>query len=83
MNLRDRLSKLEASCAPIKAERWRANMQWAQDGLAEARRKLADVIQAKLAEHGIDPDHLPPQTPEEHAQAMRELLNTLRARILD
>ena len=55
MRLRERLSRLEVSSAPSKAERWRANMLRTQDGLAEARRKLTDVIQAKLAELGNRP----------------------------
>jgi outer membrane protein TolC len=83
MRLNDRIAKLEAGSLPsrARAERWRADMDRAQQDAAEARRKLAALVEAKLAERGIDPNHLPPQTPDEHAQAKRELLQALRARI--
>lgn len=81
VSIHDRLKRLEAESAPIRAERWRADMELREKGLAEARRKLAALIEKKMAERGIDPDNLLPQTPKEHTQAMRELLQALRARI--
>lgn len=81
MNLTDRLKRLEAGRGSSKAERWRADMERAKQGIAEASRKLAALIEQKLVECGIDPNHLPPQTPERHAEAKRALLQELRARI--
>lgn len=81
VSIHDRLKRLEAGSAPSRAERWRADMERVQKGIAEASRKLAAMIERKLAERGIDPNHLPPQTPEEHAKAKREILDLLRARI--
>lgn len=59
MSLADRLSRLEAGSAPCRADRWRADMERARQGIAEARRKLAALIKQKLAERSIGRDHLP------------------------
>ncbi len=83
VSIHDRLLRLEAGNASSKAERWRADMERRKQGLAEASRKLLALIDRKLADRGIDPDHLPPQTPEEQAEANRDLLQMLRARIHD
>lgn len=79
--LTDRLKRLEAGSTQGKAARWRAEMDRREQSMADARSKLAALLERKLAERGIDPDHLPPETPEEHAQSKRELLSALRERL--
>lgn len=83
MRMSNRLSRLETSNAPSKAGRWRADMERRKHEIGEAMRKLASVIEQKLAERGINPDHLPPQTPEQRAEAKRTLLQALRARLIE
>lgn len=75
VNIHDRLKRLETASAPSRAERWRADMARAQDGLAEIDRKIGGILE----EHGIDPDNLPPQTPEEHDQAAREVRDAIQS----
>jgi hypothetical protein len=83
VSIHDRLKRLETESGPSRAERWRADMERARQDVDRAARRLCTVIDQKLAESGIDPDHLPPQTPEEHAESKRQLLQALRAHIID
>lgn len=83
VSIHDRLKRLETESGPSRAERWRADMERARQDVDRAAGKLCTVIDQKLTESGIDLDHLPPQTPEEHAESKRQLLQALRAHIID
>lgn len=77
------MQRPEAASGTRRAERWRADMERARQDVDQAAHKLRAVIDKKLAERGIDPDNLPPQTPDEHAESKRQLPQALRARLRD